>query len=304
MLDFRPLLCRLLRVAAVAVLPVGNAPAQSAGSDEKSLATESAILAREKSGYNFFHPTPEDLLRELSTDRPDKTESPFTVDAGHFQWEMDFAVFTQAREDGVRVRTWNIAPVNFKVGLTNNADLQLIFDSYTHAQITSDRSRATETADGVGDLMTRLKINLWGNDGGPTAFAVMPFLGVPTNSFELTDDGVNGGVIFPFAVALPAGWGMGLQTEVDFLPSQIERGYHAEFVNSITFSHDLVGQLSGYVEFFSSVSTVRGSVWIGTVDFGFTYALAKNIQLDAGCNIGISRSADALQPFTGISLRF
>ncbi|MDQ3199822.1 MAG: transporter [Verrucomicrobiota bacterium] len=304
MLDLRALFCRLLSVVTSVLLPVGSAAAQSGSTDGKLLAESSENQAREKSGYHLFNPTPSDLLRELSTDRPDKTESPFTVDAGHFQWEMDFVVFTQTREEAVHSRIWNIAPVNLKVGLTNSADLQLIFDSYTHMRITDDRSRSAETTTGVGDLTPRLKINLWGNDGGPTAFAVMPFLGIPTNSLGLGNDAVSGGVIFPLAVALPGGWGMGLQTEVDVVPNGIDRGHHAEFVNSITFSHDLVGQFGGYVEFFSNVSTERGSVWIGTVDFGLTYSLAKNIQLDAGCNIGLVRSADDLQPFAGISLRF
>ncbi len=41
--------------------------------------------APDKSGYDLFHPTPRDLMREMSTDRPDQTESPYTVYAGHFQ---------------------------------------------------------------------------------------------------------------------------------------------------------------------------------------------------------------------------
>jgi hypothetical protein len=55
---------------------------------------EAADDPQDKSRYNLFHPTPDNLLRELATDRPDKTESPTTVDAGHFQFEMDFATFT------------------------------------------------------------------------------------------------------------------------------------------------------------------------------------------------------------------
>ncbi len=29
--------------------------------------------------YNLLNPTPRNLMREMSTDRPDKTESPYTV---------------------------------------------------------------------------------------------------------------------------------------------------------------------------------------------------------------------------------
>ena len=40
-------------------------------------------------------PTLADDLRPLSTDRPDTTESAYTVDAGHFQFEMEMAAFTR-----------------------------------------------------------------------------------------------------------------------------------------------------------------------------------------------------------------
>ena len=49
----------------------------------------------DKSSYNLFHPTPDNVMRELTPDRPDKTESPYTVDAGHFQVEMSFVEFTK-----------------------------------------------------------------------------------------------------------------------------------------------------------------------------------------------------------------
>ena len=39
--------------------------------------------------YSLWNPTPDDKLRDLATDRPDKTESPITVDAGRFQIEAD-----------------------------------------------------------------------------------------------------------------------------------------------------------------------------------------------------------------------
>ena len=83
---------------------------------------------------------------------------------------------------------------------------------------------------------------------------------------------------------------MGMETGVRFLRNEVGRSYHEEFVNSVTFGHALIGKLEGYLEFFSSVSTERGSGWIGTVDFGLTYAIAENVQLDCGCNAGVTRS--------------
>src|SRR6185436_13756478 len=76
--------------------------------------------APDKSGYTFSNPTPDRLLRELATDRPDVTESPFTVDAGHVQLEMDFANFMRNRLDGTRTAEWEAAPLNLRLGLRPN----------------------------------------------------------------------------------------------------------------------------------------------------------------------------------------
>jgi hypothetical protein len=66
--------------------------------------------------YNLFNPMPRALMREMSTDRPDRTESPPTVDAGHFQFEADLVSFGIDRwnADGERVFGVNVANVNLK----------------------------------------------------------------------------------------------------------------------------------------------------------------------------------------------
>jgi hypothetical protein len=263
----------------------------------------------DKSGYTLFIPTPKELMREMTTDRPDKTESPYTVDAGHFQFEMDLVNYTydSERAAGVetRVDAFAIAPINLKVGLCNQADLQVVVETWNYVR-TKTSGTGTLHQRGFGDVTTRLKYNFWGNDGGKTAFAAMPFVKLPTNQDELGNNSVEGGVILPLAVELPLDFGMGLMTEFDFNRDATGDGHHTEFVNSVTFSHDrlLVRDLGGYVEFFGLVSAERGSKWIGTVDLGLTYGLSENVRLDAGVNIGVTKAADDLNPFVGLSWRF
>src|SRR5687768_12670676 len=62
-------------------------------------------------------------LRELTTDRPDSTESPFTVDAGHVQIEMDFLTYGRTRLDGARTVEWEAAPFNLRWGVSANTEL-------------------------------------------------------------------------------------------------------------------------------------------------------------------------------------
>ena len=83
-------------------------------------------------------------------------------------------------------------------------------------------------------------------------------------------------------------------TEFDFVSSGAG-GYDADFVNSITFSHDIVGKLGGYIEFFSVVSSASNSKWQGQFDVGFTYGVNNNLQLDTGCNFGVTRIGTGLQ---------
>lgn len=272
------------------------------------LLPKAALGGVDKSQYHLFRPTPDDQLRELSTDRPDKTESPYTVDAGRIQVEADLVSYSVDHETGAgvdtRVEGWAVAPINLKFGLTHRIDLQTVIESYNHVT-TEDRVAGTKVRQsGFGDITTRLKVNLWGNDGGDTALAVMPYVKYPTNQDGLGNDDVEGGLIVPFGISLPAEFDLVVMTQLDLLRNSAGDGHHADFVNTITVGHSLVGDLGAYVEWFSAVSTEDGAAWVGTFDFGFTYGFTPNLQLDAGVNIGVTDSADDWNPFVGLSFRY
>lgn len=266
-----------------------------------------AAGAADKSGYTLANPTPPSLLRELSTDRPDQTESPYTVDAGHFQVELDFFNYTRDHDTAggadVLRGDWSVAPMNLKFGLTNRVDLQLMVDPYVSSRVEDRATGTTEKAAGFGDVTTRLKVNLWGNDGGRTAFAVMPFIKWPLSASGVRNGETEGGIIFILGFELPAGWGSAAMTEVDFV-SDGAGGHDTEWLNTITFAHDLTGRLGGYVEFVAVTGNAPGFKWQGQFDAGLTYALDANTQFDLGCNFGLTKSAPDYQPFVGLSRRF
>ena len=156
-----------------ALLPFFTPPAAGATPSAEDLAAQKRV-------YHLFNPTPADLMRDLSTDRPDQTESAYTVDAGHVQIEIDFLNYLREHDTtggaDIRTRALAVAPLNLKFGLLNNVDLQLMADPYVRVRAEDRLSGVTARASGFGDFTTRLKINLWGNDGGPTALAIMPFV--------------------------------------------------------------------------------------------------------------------------------
>jgi hypothetical protein len=271
-------------------------------------AGDAPAAAVDKRQYHLFNPVPAAQLRELVTDRPDKTESPFTVDAGHVQLEMDLATFTYDRHNperaDIRVREWSFANSNIRLGVLNNLELDLIIPVYTHRRTDDRAAHMVSRNQGFGDVTVRGKVNFWGNDGGTTAFGAIPFLNVPTNGDDLGNHAVEGGLILPLSVKLPGDWELGLMTEVDVNQDSEGSDYHAEWINSATVSHSIFGPLGGYVEFFSQVSAERATPWVGTFDVGLTYEVNKNIQLDAGANLGLTRAADDLNFFAGLSWRF
>lgn len=285
-------------IVCLMTAPLVMGPPSAAGADATT----------DKSSFHLFNPTPRSLMRDLSTDRPDKTESAYTVDAGHIQLESDLVSYSRDHDTAggsdVRVDAWAFAAINFKLGLCNRADLQVVVDSYNHVR-THDRIAGTVLKQrGFGDVTTRLKYNVWGNDEGDTALALMPWAKFPSNQDNLGNNAVEAGLIIPLNGSLPGGWSFGVMTEIDFIQNSTDTDYHAEFVNSLTFSRGIFGKLGGYIEFWSLVSGEPGVPWIGTVDLGLTYGLTEDIQFDAGINIGITRSAEDLNPFVGVTVRF
>ena len=263
------------------------------------------VPAPDKSAYTVFNRTPESQLRELTPDRPDVTESPYTVDAGWWQLEMDLASYTRDHDksggNDLKVSSLSFANVNLRIGLTSNIDLQTVFSSYTRRRVTDNIAGTQASISGFGDIISRLKINFWGNDGGDSAFGLMPFVKWPTNRHGLGNNSVEGGLIVPYAHTLPGGWDMGAMTEVDLVRNDADNGYTTGWVNTITFGHDIVGKLGGYVEL---ATTLTHGADIATFDVGLTYGVGKHMQFDVGAAIAITRAADDLNVFAGLSVRF
>jgi hypothetical protein len=263
--------------------------------------------AADKGDYHFFNPTPLEYLREMTTDGAQATDSPFTVDAGHFQIEMTLFGYSAYKESfqGVMYRLdwWNIGPINLKVGLFNNLDLQVILEPYNHSY-EREEGLAPVSRTGIGDTTVRLKFNCWGNDSGMTAFALMPYLRIPTGAEGLGNDELEGGVIFPFSAALPWEFHLGLSGSIAKARKTNGHEYHTEYTASAALFRKLFGDLDGYVECFNAVSDEKGIGRATTFNTGLLYWLRDDLQLNAGVDIGLTTWADDWYAFIGASWRY
>lgn len=252
--------------------------------------------------------TPAYALRELSTDRPDRTESPYSVDRGHVQVEVDAVSWTRDRQGSLESRSLGVLNTNFKYGVLANADLQLLIGAWSRDVFEESVGPAggpfstVESRDsGIGDLTLRWKQNLLGNDGGPVAIAVMPFVQAPLEGYEF--DRMEAGLIVPVAFQGPAGFGFGVMGELDIRRDSFEGGHHAEYIVSATAARDLFAALGAYVEIFSLSRADAGVPWSGTFDVGLTCGIGDNLQLDAGANFGLSDNTEDVTVFFGFSAR-
>ena len=156
----------------------------------------------DKSGFTLWNPVPSEMLRELSHRSSRSNRESVHGRCRPCQIEMDLVSFT--RDDGgvETVEEWNVAPLNFKIGLWHNVDLQLVYGGWVTAETREDQG-PRRRSDGFGDLTVRTKVNLWGNDGGSTAMALMPFVKFPVGSGPASNDEFEGGLIMPFGWSLP-----------------------------------------------------------------------------------------------------
>jgi len=258
-------------------------------------------------GYNLFNPVPEDKLRSFATDRPTKSNTPYTVDAGHFQYETDLVNYALTDYAGTKTRSFAAFNPVWKLGVTSNMDVELQFNGYQN--ITSHDSVTgafLSRGAGFADVVFRTKINLVGDDGGDVALAVIPYVKAPTNTTILSNGVVEGGLIAPLRLAVTNDYGLIVMTEVDAVKNATSNLRHANFTNLINFSGPIPGikDLYGYVEFFSAVGTDRNIPAVYTFDTALSYNITPTLQIDIGANFGLNDAAPKVQLYSGLSQRF
>jgi hypothetical protein len=261
----------------------------------------------DKSGYTFLDPVPDDQMRPFSTDRPTKSSSPYSVDAGHFQVEADFASWTYDRDSSSRrtTSTFVIGDPTLKLGLTANTDVELVLIPLNVGRAPNQASGIERTTVGFGDVYGRLKVNLFGNDGGDYALAIVPYVKAPTAGRGFGDGYWEGGAYAPFAATLADGWTLGITTELDILENARLDGTRSNYQATINFSHALLSEdLTGSVEVWGQVDGDRDTPNQYTLDLSLAWAVRDNLQIDGGVNIGLNKAASDAQAYFGISRRF
>lgn len=228
--------------------------------------------------------------------RPIGTEPhPYSLDRGRFQIEISPFSYAHNRRDadGTRIRSHAFdVPALIKYGLTDSLDIQVGAELFVWERSREQGGSDWDTSSGFGDLTVRLKQNLWGNDGGETAMALMPYLVFPTASGGMGEQGVRGGLLVPWAWEIDDDWALDVVPGVAAVRNLDDDALEAEFAGLLTLNRSLADGVDAFADFHAAVTTESGRTWLGALGAGLTFQLNENLVIEPTAHFGLTREAD------------
>ncbi|HUB26394.1 MAG TPA: transporter [Tepidisphaeraceae bacterium] len=262
--------------------------------------------------FTLFNPTPTNQLRTMDTDRPNITNTPHTIDAGHVQIETGFVDYAYYRDDshGVNLRQddFDFGQFNFRLGVLNDLELNAVINAYDLAETHDYLADTNFRAGSFGDTVIGGKLNIFGDDGDgspwSSALAIQPQFKIPTARDNVGNGKFEFLVQAPYYLYLPAGFGHGLQPGISHERNDLSDGYTTGFPASICLDRVVISNLDVYLEFACDPTTQTHTETDQTIDVGGTYPLNDNVVLDTGVNFGLNRASTTVEVLAGISVRF
>lgn len=259
-----------------------------------ALAIPTSLVSLRQDSYLQLSRTPEQVLRPMTVDGAQ------TIDVGRVQVELDLASTTLMRgSDGVSTAT-SVAPMTVRVGVLRDVDVQLHWSPYN---VERDGTGQL-VAEGAEHVEARLKLNLWGNEGGDSALAVMPYLCVPTPTQALGPQAVELGLTVPYDQALPYDWALSLSGDVALLKQEDASGYRPAFNATATLGRAIAGDLSGFVELSGDVDAAAWRAPALGAAAGVSYALRENLCIDAGVSAPLAAPGSEVELAVSVAARF
>lgn len=221
------------------------------------------------------------------------TESPETVAPGRFLVEVDGLSVSMGRADqaGNTYTATAVASTLVSTGLTSSLDVQVGFDLFYHYKLKS--RGGSDSTSGLGDMSFRTKWTFWRNAEWGAAAAVIPYVRLPTSRDGLGSDAVEGGIIVPWAMNLPAGVTAGAMASWDLVRNDADNGYDSHWLTSAYVARPLMFGITLYGEALLEANSTGWSDWAGQIGGGALWQWSEQLQFDYQLLRGLnSRASD------------
>ncbi|NNE27120.1 MAG: transporter [Saprospiraceae bacterium] len=224
--------------------------------------------------------------QEITTDRPDQTESPAVLAPKSFQFETGYLV----QENGDDLREILLPTTLFRIGFLENFELRVVHENALHKRT----GTAESAVQGFNDLQFGFKWQLFEGANENFQLALISHAVLPTGTkpeFSLDNYGVINKIAF--GQDLGKDWSYGINLNYDYLDAH-SIGY------TLAVGYGITSKLGIYVEAFGNKS--EDEDYEGFYDAGMTYLLEENIQLDFSFGSGLNTDMNYLS--VGLSWLF
>ena len=221
----------------------------------------------------------QEISETIVTDRPTQTFAPYVAGKGVFQVESGLSYLSLGSTKGSQFDQWALPNILWRLGLSNRLEFRVVTQPEFQKQYVSDTLKNKEF--GFADIQIGFKVNILNTKNGKTQIGFLSHLVAPTGT-----DGISiskYGVItrLAFSHVLFEKLNLGYNLGYDYFG--IENG---NVVYTLVFGTGITSKLSVYAELFGGLYNL--DAYEGSLDFGFTYLLSNNIQLDYSYGLGLN----------------
>ena len=238
-------------------------------------------------------PTAQGEPPPISTDRILQTNSPDILQPGYHQLETGFYSYETDRENNIKSKHTLLNNNLYRIGFREKMELRLALYGYNiqHAASGDDT--------GLSDAEISTKILLFDSSANRPKTTLNAGFTVPIGNDAFTSDKVD-----PFFSFIPS--------FSNLLPDSIYNDNslgvswndsNADFKYATLWGHNLSESVIFYAEFFGAMAIDSGSNSYG-FDWGLTWAIKNNVQLDFFAGNSLNDSATDFFINLGLSIRF
>lgn len=225
------------------------------------------------------------------------SESPTPVAPGAWLLEADLASVAFDRHtylrDGVHYRSTYVGSWLLSTGVATGLDVQVGLETWREEQATG--AGWTERSRGLGDAWLRAKWNFSGDEGEGPAWALLPYVKLPTADRAIGNGHAEPGCALVYGRPLNDGRWCNGTVGVDALDDG-GGGRSTGCYGSFVVGWPCGERCGAYAEVVAGMNTEATREWSGEIGLGVTREVGRGAVLDLAVYVGVTRAATDVTP--------
>lgn len=250
------------------------------------------------------------LSQEMSTDRPDQTESSWVVPKGVVQIETGFSIANDAPDavpnssiTSLTLQNFNLASALIRVGLLERLEFRLetgyVVEKSEGKQVLGQTEETvSESLEGIDALAVGVKVGIAEEKGSFPEISLIFHTTLPVGNEAFRPAYVVPDFRFTLSHSLSESVSLGY----NFGAEWSDANHPPAGIYTLVVGSDLAESVGGFLEMFGTLSPENPPQH--TFDGGLTWGVDENLQLDASAGIGITEFAEDFFISGGVSFRF